>query len=88
MISIVDYLFEFNSVTDNMAFEAAKRIAKSRTADHYDPENSYYRAQQLTRKAGPVVTSAGLPDKDQLNNWLKKKSKSSASDLLDKRFPK
>jgi hypothetical protein len=91
MISIVNYLFEFHGITDDMAFEAAKRIAKHRMAGPYDVDASLYRAEQAAKRMEHVVpTSASLADKDQLGIWSGHGAKSaggkSAIKLLKKRF--
>ena len=85
MISIVNYLHEFHGLTDDMAFDAAKHIAKSRMSQPYDPENGIYRAQQAVKKAATrVVTPNALSDEDKLKAW-RGKGDSLATKLLKRR---
>ena len=91
MISIVNYLFEFHGITDDMAFEAAKRLAKSQSAESYDVDNMLYKAEQATKKLKDIVpTTAALSDDDQVSIWSKKVARSpggkTAHELLKKRF--
>lgn len=91
MISLVNYLFEFHGITDDMAFEAAKRIAKHRAAGEFDADANLYNAEQAVKQSARAVpTSASLADKDQLGIWSGKGAKSpggkEAYNLLKKRF--
>lgn len=91
MISFVNYLFEFHGITDDMAFEAAKRIAKHRAAGEFDADANLYNIEQAVKRSASVVpTSASLADEDQLGIWSGKGAKSlggkAAYDLLKKRF--
>jgi hypothetical protein len=90
MISL-SYLFEFHGVTDDMAFEAAKRLAKNRMGSQYDPEIAKYRYDQAARRLEHAVpTSSALADEDQVGVWSGKGARShggkSAVGLLKKRF--
>jgi len=49
MISLVNYLFEFHGITDDMAFEAAKRIAKHRAAGEFNADANLYNAEQAVK---------------------------------------
>jgi hypothetical protein len=93
MISVVRHLFEFHGITDDMAFEAAKRLAKNRAAGEFDAENELYKAEQATKRLQRVVpTSASLADEDQVGVWSGKGAKSLggklAHQLLRRRFIK
>ena len=91
MVSIVKYLFEFHGIDTDMAFEAAKRMAKSRMGSQYDPEIAKYRYEQAAKRLQHMVPdSSALADEDQVGIHLKTGAKSSggkaAIKLLKKRF--
>lgn len=91
MISIVNYLYEFRGITDDMAFEAAKRLAKHRSAAPYDVDNSLYNVEQAGKKAATrVVDSSALADEDIVGihsgNGPKSIGGKKAYKLLKKRF--
>jgi hypothetical protein len=91
MISIVKALYEFQGVTDDMAFEAAKRLAKRRADGDIHADSSLYDASQAGKKAATkVVDSSALADEDLVNIKTKGEAKTpggkSAYQLLKKRF--
>ena len=91
MISIVNYLYEFRGITDDMAFEAAKRLAKHRSAAPYDVDNSLYNVEQAGKKAATrVVDPSALADEDIVGihsgNGPKSIGGKKAYKLLKKRF--
>jgi hypothetical protein len=90
MISL-GYLFEFHGIDNEMAFEAAKRLAKNRMGSQYDPGIALYRTEQtVKRMQSAVPDSASLADEDQVGVWSGKGAKSpggkNAMKLLKKRF--
>ena len=91
MISIIKALNEFHGITDDMAFEAAKRLAKHRAAAPYDVDAAVYANEQAGKKLKHMVSdSSSLSDEDMVSIKVNDRAKShggkAAYELLKKRY--